>query len=675
MVYHKFILVRLSTLFLAVSCGKKDNSPSHGDAPHINDEAGNQPSHSQPSALPEESSSDSAETSHETPTETAQNSRDLCEKDMTMVWKDNQCQPIVRTSIPPSTGTPSPTDNRGAAPMTGALPVMAMVSQVRQLGPNQEAIALVKNEYLGCGVLENLLPSCLPANGQMINKNVVQYNLENANFLSVTYSQFVDQNEKYIYYAFSYFVGNDYNHYHNKNKFKSIIVYATQFRGSESYKFIQDSIWKIQNLNSTKFANPKIFFAELESTIGLFKVGDFDLLYRDDDGLVEKYLEQSDPISFLHWSQYTFEKEPYDKKITYHFNTNFERNLLIASDRYEDAYFELGLYLGKNKEFQDLMNEAFKSIWNNSKSLRRDKAALAVLTLTEIDETNSELFKNAKDFLKSESSQKISEYWLNRSLELYRRYGVKLGQSSDLARYVYHNSSHVKANIAKSLEKYNDFTTHKTLLLLSIDLNEEVRNSALKSLETRTIDGKDMNLQDLIKDATHYTSRVSLARALNKVTGKEADYALLTLVIDAFDEVRLAALKSLETRTIDGKDMNLQDLIKDATHYTSRVSLAQALRRTTGTNADFALLTLALDSYHEVGLEALKIIESRVIDGSQMDLVRLSSHVTNQQKINFAKALQYVSGDNATTLLEQMATEDQYDLKQAALNSLKFRRH
>jgi HEAT repeat protein len=104
-----------------------------------------------------------------------------------------------------------------------------------------------------------------------------------------------------------------------------------------------------------------------------------------------------------------------------------------------------------------------------------------------------------------------------------------------------------RVGLAKALQHIEREQPNRVLLQLAADEDEDVRRAALSSIQSRPFHLGNFDISGLI-EKDNWSSRVGLAQALQHVHGDQANQVLLQLAADEDADVRRAALNSIEAK-------------------------------------------------------------------------------------------------------------------------------
>jgi HEAT repeat protein len=226
-----------------------------------------------------------------------------------------------------------------------------------------------------------------------------------------------------------------------------------------------------------------------------------------------------------------------------------------------------------------------------------------------------------------------------------------------------------RSGLAKALKYVGGPGADEALLRLNADTDNDVRTAALDSIKTRPLNAGDLDVSSFI-NASNWSARAGLARALGFVGGHGADQALLRLNADTDNDVRTAALVSIEARPFDAANFNVSGLI-NSSNWSARAGLARALKSVTGQGANEALLRLNADTDNDVRTAALASITARPFDAGDFNVSSLINASNWSSRAGLARALRYVTGQKSINALITLVLDSDSDVRNAAQESLK----
>ncbi|MDA9189386.1 hypothetical protein N9O57_00220 [bacterium] len=410
-------------------------------------------------------------------------------------------------------------------------------------------------------------------------------------------------------------------------------------------------------------------FTEIENLLDLEKIAKLNrLIITSEFNFLNSYAMKNSFRSFFHWSNAAFSSGFFGSGIAAHFERIFKSASQTADSIYRPLITELAVkYAHKLNVVGTVVSDLKLQLLKMPYTKTKGKLAICLLQLESSANLESEDIKTVKKYMAS--NPVVS--WLVKAVSLYSLHGKDFGTSTELSRFSSHQFWFVRLEVVKGLEKYDDQIANMTLLKLSTDTDQNVRDKSFELISKRKIDLDKENISSLI-DGSKWRSRWALARSLQYVTGAGSDEALLRLASDSIDDVQKKALFSLKLRPSKIGDLNIKALI-NFSNTKSRVGLAKALNYMSGNEANFELLQLGSDRFSEVHRAALETIKNRKLDIEDTDISALSAQKNSNSRSHLAKTLEFVKGASADFTLLYLCLDSDFKVRSSALSSLSKR--
>lgn len=406
--------------------------------------------------------------------------------------------------------------------------------------------------------------------------------------------------------------------------------------------------------------------SKLEETLGVKHLaGIIEFTFSNESEFASAYTSQIAPRAYYHWSAIALSKGYESAPVVQFFREHFGEKLAAANLNYKELLVEQGLTASDFWKVSSQVIDVFKAEYSASSEISlRGKLAISILVLVSAKDASSDHLFESKNYLFSTSEN----IWIRRGVSLFTKYGSTFGTSDELVKFGKSSDWSVRTEVAKALVHYKDDLANQWLLYLNADTDNDVRTAALVTISGRKFDAGNFDVSSLI-NPSNWSSRAGLAKALKYVTGREGDIALLSLSADTDNDVRVAALSSLQARPCDIGSINLSSLISSS-NWGARAGLAKALKYTTGQGANEALLRLSADTDYDVRTAAIEAIKGRPFDAGNFDVSSLINPSNWSSRAGLAKALNYVAGEGANRALVQLNADTDNDVRTAALTSI-----
>lgn len=514
--------------------------------------------------------------------------------------------------------------------------------------------AELESEFLDCGVSQSLIPGCKDSTF-LVSTNTISVYLPLPSTINGKVSRYKNTGKTLYLFRVDSVTANG-------KKTSQLDIFV-------SIKPTTIGLDTLAQQASTKLnaLPPEEVISKIEATLDVKHVAFAkEFTFIDENDFASHYVNvsQTSSRSFYHWSGFALAKNYKSSAIVQFFRDRIKEELAGAPVNYKELFIEQGLTAGDFWKIKSQILEAFvaEHATSTEGSPLRGKLALSILMLSLVKDASIEHLSDGKKYLMS-----ISEgVWVRRGVALFTKFGSKFGTSEELAKFGAHSDWSVRSEVAKALIQYADGTANQWLLRLNADTDSDVRKNAFTTISGRKFDAGAFNVSSLINQSD-WSSRVGLAKALQYVTGAEADNALLRLAADTDSDVRSTALTSLQIRPFDIANRDISSLI-NRNDWSSRVGLAKALTYVTGQGANETLLRLCADTDSDVRAAALKSL--RPFDADTFDVVSLINSNDWSSRVGLASALRLVTGERANQALLKLCADTDSDVRTKALSSL-----
>jgi HEAT repeat protein len=578
--------------------------------------------------------------------------------------------PSVATIPAASPATPPPAAPPASAPVpTVELTTTNLVESVTFEPDAQRAIdpqvqARLRQEYLDCGLSPQALPACLDSVWEGAARSVTV-----RQFLSMSEGTLAVARVKprgSMFYVFSskplrWVPGGS-----QKQSIQVLVPTTGLSAGISLDDAMKMAADKMESLETSTD------WEGLERTLSARRVAKVSpLSFRDEADFQAGFAKRTSARSLAHWAAFADSIEWHQNQTIQVFASRIGKALRAASPIYREKLFdqslEWGVFAAGKAPLLAALREEFEHAADES---YKQKLAVTLLLLSDASSLERTWIGPAHDLASGSD-----ETWSIRGIRLFGKYGESFGSSADLVRLAHPERYLWRIEVAQSLSAYTDSLANEWRLRLAADGNSYVRDAAVASIKAHGLFDAGSFKVALLIQSEDYRSRWSLAEALQYVSGVEANEALLRLAADVNSYVRQAATESIKARgSFDAGSFKVSSLIK-ADDYQSRWGLAETLKYVSGAEANEALLRLAADVNSYVRQAATESIKTRgSFSAGSFKISSLIKADDYQSRWGLAEALQYVSGQEASSALAKLAADSNSYVQSAAQTSLNARR-